>query len=403
MLTNFYPFHILINGTSNTCHQYSGFCIKGPCLSRYHIKFSHSVSLLQSEASVLEEAKEINKEELNLKWHDINSDITEVQKQAISKLPFKMTKRCKALMRRILCFSQDENLVHLLSAWVKTMKPIRADWLSVLKEMERIENPLFTQVMEYALVEDSFQANMRDYTKLIDAYAKQKLVQNAENVLLAMKNRDVPYDQVTLTVLIHMYSKAGDLNRAEEIFEEIKLLGLPMDKRAYGSMIMAYIRAGSLDLAEELMRETEAQETYAGKEVYKALLRAYSTIGDADGAQRVFDGIQLAGIVPDSRLCALLINAYCVAGKSDNARSVLANMKSAGVVPSDKCVALMLGAYEKENNLQAALSFLMDLEKYGIVVAEEAAGVLAGWFRRLGVVHEVEHVLQDFTVRDGGI
>lgn len=403
MLSNFYPLYILTPATTNTCYQTSGIYIPGPSLSKYHIKSPRSLSLLRSAVVALEEAaKEFDKkEEPKLKWCDIGSDITEAQKQAISQLPPKMTNRCKALMRRIICFSQGENMLLLLAAWVKAMKPTRADWLSVLKEMKRLENPLFPEVLEYALVEDSFEANVRDYTKLIDAYAKHNLLQNAENALVAMKSRGVPCDQVTLTVLVHMYSKAGDLNRAKEAFEEIKLLGLPLDKRAYGSMMMAYIRAGSLELAESLMKEMETQELYAGKEVYKALLRAYSTTGNANGAQRVFDGIQFTGIVPDSKLCALLINAYCVAGQSDKARSVLENMRSVGVKPSDKCVALMLGAYEKENSLEKALAFLMDLEKEGIVVAEEASEVLVGWFRRLGVVHEVEHVLREFAVKEG--
>ncbi|RWW33261.1 hypothetical protein GW17_00002038 [Ensete ventricosum] len=259
-----------------------------------------------------------------------------------------------------------------------------------------------TRVMEYALLENSFEANVRDYTKLIDLYAKRNLLENAENSFQAMQKRGFPCDQVTLTVLINMYSKAGHLDRAKEAFEEIKLLSLPVDKRAYGSMLMAYIRAEMLEHAEILMKEMEEQECYTGKEVYKALLRAYSTNGNADGAQRVFNSIQFAGIVPDSRLCALLINAYYLAGQSSKARSVFENMRIAGLEPSDRCIALMLGAYERENKLDAALSFLIELEHDGVLIAEEASQVLVGWFRRLGVVGEVQQVLREFAVKGAG-
>ncbi|KAK1272581.1 Pentatricopeptide repeat-containing protein [Acorus gramineus] len=334
-----------------------------------------------------------------LRWDEICRDPTEAQAELIVRLSPKLSRRCLALARRVVCFSplRDGDLRLLLLEWVRVMKPRRADWLAVLKELKRLEVPLLLEVFEFALLEETFEANIRDHTKIIDAYAKQNRLEDAENAFLAMKNRGFTCDQVTLTVLVHMYSKAGHLNRAKETFEEIKLLGLPMDRRAYDSMIMAYIRAGMPERGENLIREMDAQQIYAGKEVYKALLRAYSTTGDTGGAQRVFNAIQLAGTFPDARLCALLVNAYCEAAQCDKARIVLDNMRKASLEPSDKCVALMLRAYEKVESLEKAMSLLMDMEKCGVVIGKEASEVLAKWFHRLGVVNEIEHVLRDYA------
>ncbi|XP_068634112.1 pentatricopeptide repeat-containing protein At1g01970-like [Aristolochia californica] len=355
--------------------------------------FQRSVLPLNEE---LEQGEEKEGEERpKLRWPKLEPTLTEEQKLAISRLPPKMSKRCRALMERLICSSlQGEQLFHLLSLWVKIMKPRRADWLSVLKEMDRMDSPVFLEVMDLALLEESFEANIRDYTKLIHKYSKSGCMTDAENAVAAMKRRGFSCDQVTLTVLLDMYSKAGNLNRAEEIFEEIKLLGLPVDKRSYGSMIMAYVRAGMPKRGEKLKMEMEAQDVCAGKEIHKAMLRAYSIAGDTDGAQRIFDSIQLAGIIPDAKLCALLINAYCVAGQSEKARSVLENLRSARMEPSDKCVALLLAAYEKDNNLDKALGLLLDLEKDGFLIGEEASQILAKWLRRLGVLQEIETVLR---------
>lgn len=403
MLSNPYPLSTLTTTTTKFCHHSPWINVPCPFLVKHPNK-SKCASLSHSTIIPLEcEAQEIvEKEESGVKWHDVGSDITESQKDAISQLPPKMSNRCKALMKRIICFSEDENLALLLAAWVKTMKPRRCDWLSILKEMKRSNNPLLLEVMEYALLEDSFEAAIHDYTKLIDTYAKRGRLESAENALQAMKNRGFPSDQVILTVMIHMYSKAGDLDRAKEAFEEIQLLGVPLDKRAYGAMIMAYVRAGSPDLAEGVMLEMEAEDMYAGREVYKALLRAYSLNGDANGAQRVFDAIQFAGIVPDSKLCALLVNAYCASGNSDKARSVIENMRSAGLQPSGKCVALILGAYEREDSPDKALAFLMELENDGVSVDEEASEVLDRWLEKLGVADgELQDVLRRFSPEKG--
>ncbi|XP_050385764.1 pentatricopeptide repeat-containing protein At1g01970 [Argentina anserina] len=335
------------------------------------------------------------------KWVEIGSDITEAQQEAIDELPLKMNNRCQALMKQIICFSNEKgSLCEVLEAWVRIMKPRRADWLAVLKELKIKDHPLYLQVAEIAVLDETFEPNARDYTKIIHGYGKQNQIQEAENALGKMKSRGFACDQVTLTAMIDMYSKAGHLKLAADTYEEIKLLGEQLDKRSYGSMIMAYIRAGMPEQGEKLLLEMDAQEIYAGSEVYKALLRAYSMVGDTEGAQRVFDAVQLAGISPDAKICGLLINAYGISGQSQKARAVFENMRKAGLKPSDKCIALMLAAYEKENKLQMALNYLMGLEREGIVVGKEAAETLAGWFRKLGVVEEVDMVLREFAATE---
>ncbi|KAK4741301.1 hypothetical protein SAY87_024889 [Trapa incisa] len=356
-------------------------------------------SALSSEKDV--ESLQIGEGSPKFKWVEVGRAATDAQKEAISKLPFKMTKRCKALMRQIICFSEEGNLADLLGAWVRIMKPKRADWLVVLKELKMLNHPRYLEVVELALLQVSFEANVRDYTKLIHSYGKQNRLRDAESTLLSLKQHGFTCDQVALTSMLDLYSKAGYFNKARGTFEEIKSLGAPPDKRSYGSMVMAYIRAGKLEEGEALLQEMWDQEMVAGSEVYKALLRAYSLQGDDEGAQRIFDAIQLAGIIPDTRICGLLINAYSVAGSSEMARTAFENMRKAGIEPSDKCVALVLSAYEKEGKLISALDFLMCLESEGTVLGKEASQGLAGWFRRLGVVEEVEHVLREYISSSG--
>ncbi|KAI6668288.1 hypothetical protein NL676_019402 [Syzygium grande] len=126
------------------------------------------------------------------------------------------------------------SLSHVLAAWVRIMKPSRADWLAVLKELKKLNNPAHLEL-------------------------------------------------------------AGHFELANKTFEEIKLLGLPLDKRSCGSTVMVYIRAGMPEQGEILLREMDELEIFAGSEVCKALLRAYSMIGNTEGAQRVFNAIQFAG------------------------------------------------------------------------------------------------------------
>lgn len=104
------------------------------------------------------EKVEMGKEEKpRFVWPEVGPNITETQKQALSQLPYKMTKRCKALMKQIICFSSGKtSLPLLLAAWVGIMKPKRADWLSVLKELERLDHPMLLEVLLRSLYLESF-------------------------------------------------------------------------------------------------------------------------------------------------------------------------------------------------------------------------------------------------------
>lgn len=74
-------------------------------------------------------------------------NLSEEQKLAISQLPPKMTNRCKALMKQIICFSPENGSIpRMLAAWVRNTKPHRADWLAILKELERLNHFLYFEV-----------------------------------------------------------------------------------------------------------------------------------------------------------------------------------------------------------------------------------------------------------------
>lgn len=87
-------------------------------------------------------------EKPRFKWVEIGRNISEAQKKAIAELPPKMAKRCKALMRQIISFTpQKGGFSDLLAAWVRIMKPRRADWLTVLKELRTMDHPLYLKVL----------------------------------------------------------------------------------------------------------------------------------------------------------------------------------------------------------------------------------------------------------------
>lgn len=137
------PLHSEPKKTSNLHFLGNSLCQQPVTLTSCKSQFQPVLAAINVEEKV---EGEIGKEKPKFRWVEIGPNIPEEQKQAISQLPFKMTKRCKALMRQIICFNDKKgSLPGLLSAWVKIMKPRRKDWLSILKELNKMEHPLYLE------------------------------------------------------------------------------------------------------------------------------------------------------------------------------------------------------------------------------------------------------------------
>jgi len=148
LVCNFYnPNYSIINNPTKLyqIHSKQNSLSKKPSYLDIHKHHFDSVLVSVSTEEIVEEVIEGSYKKF--RWNEIRNDITEEQKQAIAKLPFKMVKRCKAVMRQIICFSEEKGrLCDVLRAWVEIMKPTRADWLSVLKELKNMDHPLYLEV-----------------------------------------------------------------------------------------------------------------------------------------------------------------------------------------------------------------------------------------------------------------
>lgn len=333
-------------------------------------------------------------------WTAVGQKLEVAEKKITPEEPAVMSGKCKSIMKQILSLSDDDDPSELLSQLKENLKPRRVDWLAILQQLNESNKSIYFKATEIALNEESFEASIRDYTKLLDGYARKDRLEDAERVLKTMSEKGFDRDAVTCSALIHMYSKTGNLDQAKEAFEQIRALGLQPDQKAYGSMIMAYVQAGLPKPGEALMREMEAKDIKPGKEVYMALLRAFAQRGLVDGAQRIFNTMQFAGIMPNLESCTLLVEAYGQSGDADQARNVFDHMMKAGHKPDDKCTARMLAAYEKKNFLDKALNLLLDLEKDGFKQGLETSAVLIDWLGRLGLVYEAEQVFNEIAVKE---
>lgn len=327
------------------------------------------------------------------KWAEVADKIHETGEVIWPQEPKSISGKCKLVDERILSLKEEEDPSPLLAEWVELLQPNRIDWITLLDRLKEKNSLLYFKVAELVLREESFQTNSRDYSKLIEAHAKENRLEDAERILKNMNEKGILPDILTFTVLVHMYSKAGNLGRAKEAFESLRSQGFQPDMRIYNSMIMAYVKAAQPKLGESLMREMEARDMKPTKEIYMALLSSFAQRGDVGGAQRIATTMQFAGFQPSLESCTLLVEAFGQAKDPDQARDNFDYMIKLGHRPDDRCTASMIAAYEKCNLLDKALNLLLELEKDGFELGVATYSVLVDWLAKLQLLDEAEQLL----------
>ncbi|KAK3009766.1 hypothetical protein RJ639_014284 [Escallonia herrerae] len=327
------------------------------------------------------------------KWAEVADKIHETGEILWPQEPKPISGKCKLVTEKIISLQEEDDPVPLLAEWVELLQPSRVDWINLLDRVKEQNTHLYLKIAEVVLSEDSFQTNMRDYSKLIDAHAKENRLQDAERILKKMNDNGILPDILTTTIMVHMYGKAGNLDRAKEAFESLKNQGFQPDMRVYNSMIMAYVNAGQPNLGETLMREMEARDIKPTNEIYMGLLQSFAQRGDINGAQRIATTMQFAGFQPTLESCTLLVEAYGQVGDCDQARNSFDHMIKAGHKPDDRCVASMIAVYEKKNLLDNALNLLLRLETDGFEPGVATYSVLVDWLGKLQLIDEAEGLL----------
>ncbi|KAM7517194.1 hypothetical protein LguiA_006777 [Lonicera macranthoides] len=327
------------------------------------------------------------------KWAEVADKIQETGEIIWPQEPKPIYGKCKIVTERILSLGEEDDPSPLLAEWVELLQPSRIDWLTLLDRLREKNTRVYFKIAETVLAEETFQTNIRDYSKLIDAHAKDNRLEDAERILKKMSENGIIPDILTSTVMVHMYSKAGNLDRAKQAFESLKSQGFQPDMKVYNSMIMAYVTANQPKLGNLLVREMETRDIKPTNEIYMALFRSFAQCGDVDGALSISNEMQFAGVQPSLESCALLVEAFGQSGKPDKARNHFDYMIKLGHKPDDRCTASMIAAYEKNNLLDKALNLLLELEKDGFEPGVMTYSVLVDWLAQLQLVEEAEDLL----------
>lgn len=310
-----------------------------------------------------------------------------------TKEQYRVTRKTKWIVKQLRSPLMND-VPSLLEQWVKTMYPKRSDWLDLLKEFtNEKEQDLLFQVSEFALLEESFEVESQDLTRIIVKYMNLERYDDVERLMDTLDSKAYPPDFVVCTLLLDMNCKLKRLDKAREMYDRIRSLGYVPDVTACTQLIDFYCTSGNPEAGEMILVEMESEKVYGTVDTYLAVLKGYGKLGKASEAMGIFarmkqDYFLRPNIGPN--VYSALMSAYSQANMLPSSVLTMEDMLLSGLEPEDKSISQLIAAFEKKNQFEKALDVLLKLESKAIRPGVDTLTTLIGWLGKLGLVEEAE-------------
>nr|AYM00921.1 pentatricopeptide repeat protein [Salvia miltiorrhiza] len=255
------------------------------------------------------------------------------------------------------------------------------------------------KVLVNEMSNSNISLNVITFSILIDAYCKERKMEEAEDLLEIMKQRNVCPTVVTYNTLIDGYCLRGKLTK-HKVLDSMVDKGLKPNIVTYNCLLNGYCRKGRIDEAWlhflevpckglehdtityttmihglfskrrfsegwKLFKDMEARRVCPDIYTYSTLLDGLCMNGETDEALSFLHMIEGKGVTPDRVTYGVVINGLCKNGKLDVARDLFNQLPSRGVLPNARMYNNIIGALCHEGSTEEAQCLLTEMQSRG--------------------------------------
>ncbi|KAI3842270.1 hypothetical protein MKW98_026060 [Papaver atlanticum] len=182
-------------------------------------------------------------------------------------------------------------------------------------------NALFKELEEGIVLPDTYS-----YNGVMDAYGKNNMIREIEDVLSRMKSNQTKPDIITFNLLIDAYGRRQSFDKMEQVFKSLLRSKEKPTLPTFNSMITNYGKVRLRENAETMYQKMTDMGYTPSFVTYESLITTYGYCDCVSRAREIFDSMVESGKeVPVSTLNAML-DAYCMNGFPTEADLLLDNV-----------------------------------------------------------------------------
>ncbi|KAH6764925.1 hypothetical protein C2S52_013924 [Perilla frutescens var. hirtella] len=193
----------------------------------------------------------------------------------------------------------------------------------------------------------------------------ERVIREAENVLVEMGERGLEPDVTSYSILLHVYSRAHKPQLCLDKLAMMKEKGICPSVATYTSVVKCLCSCGRMEDAEELLNEMLHYEVTPTAETYNCFFKEYRGRKDVEGAMKLYRKMKEGSLLPPNmHTYNILLRMLMKLDKMGLLWQVWDDLRSSEIGPDlDTYTILIHGLCEKRKWRKACELFMEMIEK----------------------------------------
>lgn len=307
-----------------------------------------------------------------------------------NKLPFKDVVSWNALIRGYTQHGHGEEALDCYQRMqLEHLSPDAVTFSCSLKACGILRAAFAGQEIHHELVRNGLlEKNIAVANALIDMYAKCGLLDEAQEVLNRLPNRDA----ISWGALIAGYVLHDHFEEAVGFFEEMQHEGYSPDACTYVSVFKACGSIGALEKGRKVHFQIVGDDLVEiDVVVASGVIDMYAKCGMLQEAKDVFDEVSVCDLISWNTL----VSGYAQFGKFEAVLNTLAKMLRKGVQPDTVTCIVMLTMFSHSGLLEEGQMYFETMSKsYDLTLNVEHEVCMVDLFGRAGLLEKAVAVMQ---------
>ncbi|KAL8209080.1 hypothetical protein R6Q57_008492 [Mikania cordata] len=244
---------------------------------------------------------------------------------------------------------------HVYDIWIREL--VRARNLDGAMEfLQKTKNPEF--VAHY--VPDVFR-----YNTLIIRLLRENRLEEVCDLIIEMRENNVPPDDVTMNIVLCFFCKAGMVDVALRLYDLRREIGLSLSSMTLNYLMNALCGDGSVTDAYQILKNSLEQGFFPGKMAFSILADALCKLEKLDMMNELFLVALENNIVLSDRIYENYIKALCRIGRVEDGYFIHGELNRLNKVTTRYAYTSLINGFVKSNRGDIAAKLLIEMQENG--------------------------------------
>ncbi|ORX94251.1 TPR-like protein [Basidiobolus meristosporus CBS 931.73] len=206
---------------------------------------------------------------------------------------------------------------------------------------------------------------LRDYGGLFKAFNRFGLLRECEEVLSALKLRELPLNTFIYNNYLELVGKASS-TKAFAVYEQMVKQSLLPNVYTYNLLLHSFKIHNNTRHLPRILADMDSASIEKDLYTYSTLISTYVNTSDYARAHTLYDEMLTKGITPDASIFTSMINLYTRGLEASKAAAIYDAMLEQKIVPDVVTFSSLISLYSKIGDLPKMNQVFENMEESGV-------------------------------------